>query len=102
MRDNLVFMIPLILADFMTLDSAQSARAATVDAGRMEIPFDDFLNDRTNPKTIMPLTDGPLASSLKAYGEHCARWLRYPFGVARTHLDHVEDHLFDRVDRMLS
>ncbi len=35
----------------------------------MDKPFDYFLNDRTNPRTIDALTNGPLASSLEAYAQ---------------------------------
>lgn len=33
----------------------------------METPFDYFFDDRTNPRTIEALRDGPLASPLEAY-----------------------------------
>jgi hypothetical protein len=33
----------------------------------METPFDYFFNDRTNPRTIEAVRDGPLASPLEAY-----------------------------------
>ena len=35
----------------------------------METPFDYFFNDRTNPRTIAALRDGPLASPLEAYAQ---------------------------------
>ena len=36
-------------------------------AGRMDTPFDYFFNNRTNPRTIEAVRDGPLAAPLEAY-----------------------------------
>ena len=38
-----------------------------MDAGRMDTPFDYFFNDRTNPRTIEAVRDGPLAALLEVY-----------------------------------
>jgi site-specific recombinase XerD len=35
----------------------------------MDTPFEYFFNDRTNPRTIAALRDGPLASPLEAYAQ---------------------------------
>ena len=40
-----------------------------MDAGRMDTPFEYFFNDRTNPRTMAALRDGPLASPLEAYAQ---------------------------------
>src|SRR5450631_3081415 len=40
-----------------------------MDAGGMETPFDYFFDDRTNPRTIEALRNGPLASPLEAYAQ---------------------------------
>jgi len=38
-----------------------------MDAGRMDTPFDYFFNNRTNPRTIEAVRDGPLAAPLEVY-----------------------------------
>src|SRR6266852_5866486 len=35
----------------------------------MNTPFDYFFNDRTNPRTIEALRDGPLAAPLEVYAQ---------------------------------
>ena len=40
-----------------------------MDAGRMDTPFDYFFNNRTNPRTIEALSDGPLAAPLEVYAQ---------------------------------
>src|SRR5258708_37312194 len=44
----------------------------------MDIPFDYFFNDRTNPRTIESLSRRPWASSLKTYAEVWAKTARRP------------------------
>ena len=36
-------------------------------AGGMDTPFDYFFNNRTNPRTIEAVRDGPLAAPLEVY-----------------------------------